>query len=295
MNFFLKSVDRPLLIVLGPTASGKTAYSVQLAEHLGNAEIINADSRQLYKYLNIGTAKITQEEMRGIPHHLLDVVDPKEDITAADYQKLAENAITDIRARKNIPILVGGSMLYISSVIDGLRFPEAADSQLRSRLEADYDTDAGKALYAKLREVDPETASAFSQNNKPYVVRAMEIWETTGEKPSVIRTKEGSSHDLFIIGIDRDSKELNMRIEQRAKQMIERGWIGEVQKLRERGYGPEDPGMKSHGYREIMAFLENGEKDTAFLAKTIATKTKQYAKRQRTWWRGDGRIRWVGL
>lgn len=293
---FIATSSRPLIVVLGPTASGKTSFSIELASHLGDVEIINADSRQLYKYLDIGTAKITKNDMRGIPHHLLDVVDPKQEVTAADYQTMAEEAIRAIRSRGKTPMLVGGSMLHISSIIDGLRFPSAPDSDLRQRLSAEYDADGGARLYAKLKEIDPETAEAFSVANKPYVVRAMEIWESTGEKPSIVRTRGDSAHDLFIIGIMRSAKELSHRIEERTTAMMEGGWIEEVRGLLERGYGPDDPGMKSHGYREIMGFLSHGSQahhDIAFLAKTIATKTRQYAKRQMTWWRRDQRINWI--
>jgi tRNA dimethylallyltransferase len=290
---FLQKATKPLIVVLGPTASGKTAFSVALARKLGNVEIVNADSRQLYKHLDIGTAKITPEEMQGVPHHLLDVVDPREDITAADYQLLAEKAIAGIRTRGHLPMLVGGSMLHISSIIDGLRFPSPPDSALRLRLEKEYDADAGATLYARLQSVDPETASSFAKENKPYVIRALEIYETTGEKPSVVRTRGDSAHDLFIIGINRDDKTLSTRIDARARAMVRGGWIDEVKKLRLLGYGPNDPGMKSHGYREIMEFIDSGDTGFDFLAKTIATKTRQYAKRQRTWWRGDERIRWI--
>lgn len=294
---FISSASKLLIVILGPTASGKTAISIEMAEWL-NGEIVNADSRQLYKYLDIGTAKITPEEMRNIPHHLLDVLDPKEEATAAWYQKQATTTIDQIHARKNTPMLVGGSMLYISAVIDGLEFPVAMDPAMRSRLDAEYDRDGGDALYQKLMDIDPDTALAFSKNNKPYVLRAMEIYESTKSKPSEVRRKSSCPYNLFIIGIDRPREELVKRINQRTAQLFEHGWIDEVKGLMRKGYSSDDPGMKSHGYREIMAELKmvngkwkmNSEKE---LVEIVSAKTRQYAKRQMTWWKHDKRIVWI--
>ncbi len=314
---FIKSASKPLIVVLGSTASGKTTFSIELALELGNAEIINADSRQLYKYLDIGTAKITTEEMCGIPHHLLDVLDPNEEVTASWFKEHAGKAINDIHQRGKIPIMVGGSMLYISAVIDGLEFPEGPDPELRKKLNAEYDQDAGESLYTKLTEIDPETAFAFSRNNKPYVVRAMEIWETTKQKPSIERKVTSSPYDLLIIGIQRDRDELSRRIDLRTKELFEKGWVEEVRGLMNRGYTADAPAMKSHGYREIIESIchaelakhaGDGQSSTAVcrpsqaqddtlrkLQDKISVKARQYAKRQMTWWRGDSRIEWIHL
>ncbi len=292
---FISASSRPLVVILGPTASGKTGLSVDLALTLGNADVINGDSRQLYRHLDIGTAKITPDEMRGVPHHLLNVLDPEDEVTAAQYKRMAESAIDDCHRRGRVPMLVGGSMLYISAVIDGLEFPATPDSQLRSRLSADYDADGGAALYAKLTEIDPETAAAFSVKNKPYVLRAMEIWESTKEKPSQARQKRSCPYDLFIIGIERDRETLAKRIDLRTTELFERGWIDEVRGLLAQGYRAEDPAMKSHGYREIIAFLESGTPSRKELQELIAAKARQYAKRQMTWWKGDERIEWITL
>ncbi len=188
LETYLTDAKKPLIVVLGPTASGKTAFSIELAKHVAamggskTVEILNADSRQLYRFLDIGTAKVTDQEKDGVPHHLLDMLAPEQEVTIAWYKEAAERAIAEIHARGNVPVLVGGSMLYISAVIDGLE-PLASDPALRARLEGEYDADGGKALYARLQEIDPDTASAFHPNNKPYVIRAMEIFETTGEAP----------------------------------------------------------------------------------------------------------------
>jgi len=300
----LSLADRPLLVILGPTASGKTAFAVDLAQALTSApalekeewkgaEIVNADSRQLYKHLNIGTAKTTPEEMRGVPHHLIDVLYPKEELTAAWYKARARKTITEILERKNVPLLVGGSMLYISAVVDDLHFVAPADPSVRRAMEEAYDRDEGAALYEKISKEDPSTAKAFHRNNKPYVIRAAELL-ASGKKPSAVKKKGMSPYNLLLYGMEWDRDALNARIRARTKLMLERGWIEEVEGLIDRGYGPADPGMKSEGYREIMAYLR-GEMEKDELEELIVTRTRQYAKRQMTWWNRDQRIRWVKL
>ena len=304
---FLRSIDgiesllrqsaRPLIVVLGPTASGKTDFSIALALAMAEegrpGEIVNADSRQLYKHMDIGTAKITKGEMQGVPHHLLDVLDPKTETTAAWYKAEATKAIDSILARGRVPLLVGGSMLYLSAVIDGLAFPVASGPDARARLEDEYDRDGGKILYTRLLEIDPDTAQAFDRANKPYVVRAMEIYEAAGEKPSALKRREDVPYDLFILGIGRSREELARRIGERTRKLFERGWADEVRRLLARGYRKRDPGMKSHGYREIIRALKAGQEPDAWLVEAIAAKARQYAKRQMTWWKEDERIRWI--
>lgn len=291
----LQMSEKPLIVILGPTASGKTDFSIAVANYLKNAEIINADSRQLYRHLDIGTAKISQGERGNIPHHLLDVLDPKEEVTIAWYKDAAERAIEEIRARKGIPILVGGSMLYVSAVIDGLKPLPEASPELRARLEADYERRGGEALHAQLEELDPASAALIHPRNKPYVIRALEIFETTGKQPSAAKTSEPTSHDLLLLGLSVSRELLTQRILHRTKAMLEGGWISEVQALLLRGYSATDPAMKSHGYREIVSHLKSGVPRREELAELIAKKTRDYAKRQMTWWRGDPRIRWISV
>lgn len=296
---FLRGASKPLLAVLGPTASGKTDASLELSHALAKRgfrpEIVNADSRQLYRHLDIGTAKISLAERAHIPHHLLDVLDPKEEVTIAWYKTEAEKLIDEIRARDGIPILVGGSMLYCSSVIDGLKPPPQADPRLRERLEADYERRGGEALHAQLEELDPASAALIHPRNKPYVIRALEIFETTGEKPSQEKTSEPTPHDLFLLGLSVSRELLTQRILKRTEAMLQGGWIEEVQSLLSRGYASSDPAMKSHGYREIVSHLLSGTPTREELSERIAKKTRAYAKRQMTWWRGDPRIRWVNV
>ncbi len=314
LTFHVRKSAHPLIVVLGPTASGKTAFSLQVAHAVAEsrgstelttgsspmraAEIINADSRQLYRFMDIGTAKIKPEETEGIPHHLLDVLDPKEEATAAWYKAEATRVIHEVLARGNIPILVGGSMLYISALLDDLQFVASGDPVLRQKLEQQYDVDGGVALYARLMEIDPETGSAFSVKNKPYVVRAMEIYESTGGKPSQFKQKGECPWDLLIFGMEWPRENLVERINARTEQMFAGGWVDEVRLLLDRGYSIDDPGMKSHGYREIAEKITNSEcgmrnAEWKKLHESIAAKTRQYAKRQMTWWKHDQRIHWL--
>jgi len=301
----LASAEQPLIVVLGPTASGKTAFSIRLAHFIAStgrpAEILNADSRQLYTYLDIGTAKIRTEDMQDVPHHLLNVLDPKEDVSAGWYQKEARSAIQSIHSKNSVPLLVGGSMLYVSSVVDGLTMAPVPEPALRAQLIREYEQDAGKTLYARLQQVDPETAEGIHPNNMPYVVRAMEVYEMLEEpKSSAVPQTElrssahaSSPYDLLIFGMQWERQELCRRINERTRRMFAEGWIEEVETLLKQGYRAEDPGLKSHGYREIIAYMEGAQDDPDTLQELIAAKTRQYARRQMTWWKGDARIRWL--
>lgn len=294
---FLRRATNPLLVLVGPTASGKTAQSIEIAMALKNkgrgVEIVNADSRQLYKFLDIGTAKITLEEMCGIPHHLLSVLDPREEVTAAWYKQEAERVIAEIHTRGNIPFLVGGSMLYVSAVIDNLQFAERPDPELRKKLSRDLESRGAEELYAQLEELDPEGALSIDPRNPVYLLRALEVCLTSGMTLAQAKKRHASPYDLFIIGKDRAREELHRRIHERTEVMFAHGWVEEVRELLNRGYTENDPGMGSCGYREIADAISNGKWNCDELIETIAAKTRQYAKRQMTWWRNDQRIRWI--
>jgi len=218
---FLARARRPLVVILGPTAGGKTAFSLEVAAFLEgqgtDAEIVNSDSRQLYRGLDIGTAKIPLSERRGVPHRLLDVLSPQEEATAGWYQQEADRAIADIRGRGAVPLLVGGSMLYISTVIDALTLGPPADPALRERLSDAYDRDGGVALHGRLAEVDPASAAAIDRRNKPYVLRALEIHEILASPKSRAvprselrsgRSSPEHAHDLLILGVAPPREEL---------------------------------------------------------------------------------------
>lgn len=289
----MHSTKKPLIAVVGPTASGKTDFSLEVAREIGNAEIVNADSRQFYRGLNVGTAKIGEGEMQGIPHHLIDVLDPSEEVTIAWYKNQATRIIDEILARGNVPMLVGGSMLYVSAVIDGLEPLPVAPPELRKKLEDEYDRDDGWTLYERLEKVDPVTAAAFDQMNKVYVVRALELYELTGRPPSSLKKTVPPPWDVLIFGVRRPQQELSERIAERTKKMLHSGWIEEVEGLIDRGCTASDPAMKSHGYKEIMGWLSSEERNTEELERVITSKTRQYAKRQMTWWKDDPRIHWI--
>lgn len=294
-DFLVKKPAKPLVVIIGPTASGKTAFSIQLTKELASqgvtAEIVNADSRQFYKYLDIGTAKITQEEMAGVPHHLMSILDPKEDCNISWFQKEASKVIDEIQSRGHLPILVGGSMLYVSAIVDGL-LPIASSPEIRARLEKEYDVDGGETLYKKLQEIDPESAASFSKENKVYVVRALEIYESTGITKSAQKKAAKSSYDVCILGIDLPKEVLQKKINDRTRLMLQNGWIEEVQSLLEKGYSVDDPGMKSLGYRDIAEYIQD-KGNLEELTEKISSKVRAYAKRHQTWWKRDERVQWI--
>ncbi len=292
---FVRATKVPLIVIVGPTASGKTSFSIELALDLQKEgftpEIINADSRQLYKLLDIGTAKITEDEKRGVMHHLLSVLDPKEEVSIAWFQREATAVIKKLHSERKIPILVGGSMLYVSSIIDGLE-PLPSDASIRERLTKEYEVDSGETLHTRLSELDPDAAQSIPRQNKIYLIRALELLEMTGKSALDRKKISRSPYDLLMFGMCPELEELKKRIGLRIKAMFDVGWIDEVRSLLAKGYLPTDPGMKSVGYAEIAALLEGKMKEADAMS-AIAKKTRAYAKRSRTWWRDDSRILWL--
>jgi tRNA dimethylallyltransferase len=287
------------VVIVGHTASGKTGFSIELAKKInewrgqGTAEIVNADSRQLYKGFDIGTAKITHEEMEGIPHHLINVLNPKEPVTISWFQKEVEKVVEDIHQKGHVPMLVGGSMLYVSSVIDGLEPLPASSKEKREALLKEYKKDDGVTLHKKLSELDPEAALAIPKENPAHLIRAIEVIQTTGKKLRESKTKKSVLFDLFIIGCSLQLEERKKTIEERTKELFRRGWMDEVKHILASGVSVDDPAMISSGYKEIAEFIKTDGKDEGFLIKLITQKTMQYAKRQMTWWKRDERIRWL--
>lgn len=298
LHFLSQKPKKPLIVLIGPTASGKTDTSIQLARFLKDfghvSEVINADSRQFYRFLDIGTAKISQEEMRGVPHHLLSVLDPTDECSIAWFQKEVQKVTEDLFRRGSIPLLVGGSMLYVSAIVDGLE-PKRVDPDLRERLSKEYDLDEGRSLYARLTAVDPESTKVIPRENKVYVLRALEIYESTGIPKSKQLTHVTTDYDICILCLDPPKDMLDQRILLRTQQMFQRGWVEEVEMLLHRGYTEKDPAMMSHGYREILQHIREGtiDKSIPSLIEDIASKGRQYAKRHRTWWRDDPRVQWL--
>jgi tRNA dimethylallyltransferase len=276
---------------------GKTQLSLRLAEEL-DGEIVSADSMQVYKFMDIGTAKPTPEERRRIPHHLLDVCLPNESFSVARYQRLAWDAIANIHRRGRFPILTGGTGLYVQAVVDGLNFPpQPSDKQYRAKLQALAQEEGPEAVHRLLQRVDPETASRIHPNNLRRVVRALEICRCTGRPMSAHLKEEPRQkppYDLHMYGLTRDRSELYERINRRVDEMIAAGLVAEVKVLVEMGFAEGKTALQALGYKEILAYLQ-GLLTFEEAVELLKRDTRRYAKRQLTWFRRDRRIRWFNL
>lgn len=276
-----------LIVILGPTATGKSDLAVHLAKKF-NGEIISADSRQVYKKLNIGTGKITKKEMRGIPHYLLDVANPKKQFSVVEYQKLGEKALADIIKRGKLPIICGGTGLYIDALIYDSPFPEVhPNAALRTKLEK-FSTEA---LFAKLKKLDPRRAKNIDRHNRRRLVRALEIVLTTGKKVPQIQNKK-SQYSVLKIGIAFPSEILRVRIEKRLLVRRKQGMVHEVKNLHAKGLSwkrMEELGLE---YRYLSRYLR-GILTKKEMVQKLNTEIWHYAKRQMTWFKRDRDIRWI--
>jgi tRNA dimethylallyltransferase len=281
-----------VIAIVGPTAVGKTELALSLARTF-DGEIVNADSRQVYRYMDIGTAKPSPQEQKSIPYHLIDIVDPDEDFNLALYQPLAYGAIEDIQKRGKLPLLVGGSGLYIWSVLEGWRVPQVPpDPEFRRQLEDRAAREGVDGLYQQLRSIDPVAASKIDRRNVRRVIRALEVCQVTGSSFSQIRGKEPPGFKTLLFGLTTDRDELYRRIDQRVDDMIKQGLVVEVKGLMNRGYGLSLPAMSSVGYKQIGRFLQ-GEVDLPAAIQQIKFETHRFARHQYAWFRlDDPRIRW---
>ncbi|HWD03898.1 MAG TPA: tRNA (adenosine(37)-N6)-dimethylallyltransferase MiaA [Amycolatopsis sp.] len=280
---------RPVAVV-GPTATGKTALAVELALALGG-EVVNADALQLYRGMDIGTAKATEAERRGVPHHLLDVLDVTETASVAAYQRDARRAIEDVLAAGRVPVLTGGSGLYVQAVLDDLRFP-GTDPAVRARLDAEAAEAGTAALYTRLGERDPAAAAAILPTNTRRIVRALEVIEITGEPFSANLPKPGPArYGTMLIGIDRAAEELDQRVDLRVERMFATGLVDEVRELATRGLRDGKTASRALGYQQVLAEID-GEGDFTAAAAATAQATRRFVRRQRSWFRRDKRIRW---
>jgi tRNA dimethylallyltransferase len=274
-----------LLVVAGPTATGKTALAVALAEQLpGGGEIISADSVQIYGEFNVGSGKPSPDEMARAPHHLVSAIDPLEPMDAAAWAALASHAIEDVRARGRMPIVCGGTFLWIKALLYGLAETPAASPELRDRLRAIADTNGRPALHARLREVDPESAARLHPNDLVRVSRALEVWELTGKPMSAWQREHAFAHERHrarVLTVARAPEVLTERIQQRVRVWLAGGWIEEVEQLLAKGYG-EARAMSSVGYAQVRAML-SGELPREELEVAIVRATRIFARRQRTW------------
>lgn len=280
---------RPKVVVIaGATASGKSSLAVELALHFGG-EIVNADSLQVYRGMDIGTAKPSIAERKGIPHHLLDVVDPDQDFNAAIYCSHATPLLKDISARKKMSFLVGGTGLYIKSLLGGLLECPRPDPKLREKLHRDCEELGPVFLHEKLKEQDSESASRIHPNDRIRVIRALEVIQLTHQPLSELRTKHGFRERPFHalkIFIQTEREQLYTQINRRALAMIESGLVRETETLMENGYVPELKAMQSIGYRHMVRYLE-GTWDLDEAIGQLQRDTRRYAKRQQTWFRAD--------
>jgi tRNA dimethylallyltransferase len=277
-----------LVVVAGPTAIGKTALSIDLARAF-SGEVINADSRYLYQGFDIGVDKPTLAERRGVPHHLIDILPQTGEMSLARYQDLANEAIREVAARGHLPILTGGTPLYINAVVEGWQIPRVPpDPQFRARCEAEIERDGGVALLERLRKVDPASAERCGANLRR-VIRALEVYEATGTPMSAQEGKGPSPYDALEIGLFRPREELFQIIDARIDQQIERGLVEEVQGLLAAGVPPTAAAMSSIGYRQLLPYLENAiSLETAL--ERIRFDTHRYVRHQETWLRRNPRL-----
>ncbi|ULO09982.1 tRNA (adenosine(37)-N6)-dimethylallyltransferase MiaA [Paenibacillus sp. 19GGS1-52] len=287
---------RKVLVLLGPTAVGKTRLSLELAEAYG-AEIISGDSMQVYRGMDIGTAKISPAEMQGIPHHLIDIHDPQDAYSAAEFQEQGGKLIEEISDQGKLPFIVGGTGLYIESLCYGFRFSEAvADEAFRKEMDDFAEREGALALHARLELVDPVSAARLHPNDRRRIIRALEIHlqtDTTLSASHAAQTKE-SPYDLCLIGLTMDRKILYKRIEDRIDSMLAEGLVAEVKGLLDHGYGRSLVSMQGLGYKEIASYLA-GEMTLDEAVTLLKRDTRRFAKRQLSWFRHMNEIQWIDV
>lgn len=286
-----------VLVIVGPTASGKSALAMELARRY-SGEIISADSMQVYRGMDLGTAKPTPEERAQIPHHMLDLVEPGAEYSIAQFQQQGREVVADIAARGKLPLVVGGSGLYVRALIDDLELPEAnSSSKLREELEARIAAKGLPALWDELHQVDPETALRIDRNNPRRVIRAMEIWLETGTRPSqqasgVFDRPPRSIYNAALTGLLVRREALYAAIEARALTMIAHGLLEETRELIERGVSHESQALQALGYKQLVPYLK-GKYSLEEALRLIKRDTRRFAKRQYTWFKADPRISWL--
>ncbi|WP_058485486.1 tRNA (adenosine(37)-N6)-dimethylallyltransferase MiaA [Defluviitalea phaphyphila] len=290
-------MKKPLIVIAGPTASGKTKVSIELAKRI-NGEIISGDSMQVYKYMNIGTAKPTREEMEGIPHYLIDEIDPKEEFSVAIFKQKAKDYIKKIYDKNKIPILIGGTGFYIQSVVYDIDFTETnIDIEYRNSLQQLAKKNGNQYLHNMLFKVDPVSAKAIHPNNVKRVIRALEYYKQTN-KPISEHNKEqknkNSPYNTLFFCLTMNRKTLYKRINKRVDSMIEAGLVEEVENLLDRGYSPKLISMQGLGYKEIVWYLE-GKISLEEAIYIIKRDTRHFAKRQLTWFRRQETPYWINV
>ncbi len=298
-----------ILVIVGPTGAGKTDTAVQVAHAVGG-EILTADSMQVYRGMDIGTAKPTRDERQGIPHHLIDLVAPDAEFSVAEYVALADRLIADISARGRVPIVAGGTGFYINALIDRWEFPpQPANLAFRERMKAEAAEQGAEALHAQLCDIDPVSAARLHVNDIKRVIRALEVYHLTGRPLSTFqyKTKGGEQagrhlddgepdqrYRPLFFGLTLPREVLYQRLAQRVSTQLDAGLLDEVRRLYEHGYGPELSAMKGITYRQLLGYLR-GDYDFATAVELMVRDNRHYAKRQYTWFNADPRIHWLDL
>ena len=294
----INNKDNDLFILLGPTGVGKTDISIKLVQKMPDIEIISADSMQIYKYMDIGTAKPDKSTLKAIKHHIIDIVEPSDNFDVTQYSKLATNTILDVFKRGKIPILAGGSGLYIFSIINPLFTGPSKNIEYRKILEEEAKIHGKKYLYDKLVKIDPISASKIEINDLRRVIRALEVYKSIGKTISYLQKKASSKNAKFkyhIIGLKRSRENLYQRINLRIDKMIKGGFIKEVKMLRDMGYKEDLNSMQGLGYKQINKYL-NGVYTEEETINLIKIETRHYAKRQMTWFKNKiENIKWIDL
>lgn len=289
-------MNKPKVIVIcGPTASGKTALSIELAKKV-NGEIISSDSMQIYKDMDIGTAKPTEKEMQGIKHYLIDFVEPNQRYSVAEFKKDAENAIEEVLEKDKTPIVVGGTGLYVDSLIYGIEYPDIElDEKYREELEKRADKEGLELLYNEAKKIDPQAIEKISKNDKKRILRILEIYKATGKNKTEQEKesrKNGIKYDYKVFAINMDREILYDRINKRVDIMIENGLIEEVEKLLKK-YTEFPTAMQGLGYKEVVEYLQ-GKVTKEEMIENIKRETRRYAKRQITWFKKNKQTIWIG-
>ncbi|MHB1419880.1 MAG: tRNA (adenosine(37)-N6)-dimethylallyltransferase MiaA [Bacillota bacterium] len=294
-------MKNPLIVIAGPTAVGKSGVAVELAALVGG-EIISGDSMQVYRGMDVGTAKLTEEEKYSkdgqyIPHHMLDIIDLDQPFSVADFQTLARELIDEVHCRRKMPILVGGTGLYIQAIIDPYQFsPIETDWLLRAELKEEADKFGYENLHQRLKDVDPETAARLHPNDLRRIIRALEVYIKTGQ---TMTERQGSQnrqalYDLYMFGLSMDRQELYRRIDERVDEMIRQGLLEEVRSLLDRGISPDSVAFQGLGYRQVVDYTA-GKYSLEEAIRLIKRDTRRFAKRQYTWFRRDPRIMWIDV
>ena len=288
-----QSASHPLIAIVGPTAAGKSSLAVKLALRF-EGEIVNGDSRLVYRHMDIGTAKPSQQELGLVPHHLVNIADPDDTYSLALYLDQASQAIRDIHSRSGLPFLVGGTGQYVQALLEGFSAPQVPPNpSLRAELQRQAVEEGSDTLWRRLQEVDIDSAACIDHRNVRRVVRALEVYQETGVPFSQARSREKPPYNSLTIGLTLERKALYQRIDLRVEAMVDAGWTQEVARLLEMGYSPSLPSMSSLGYREMAAYL-SGDLSLEEAVERIKTATHRYARSQYAWFKlNDPRIHWL--